>query len=87
MPDPPTMRGASTPEREGASPATGAQEVFSTYIDPKDEAGGRPWHPHQVDLAAYAGQTVTLIFETGTSPAGDERYDWAGWGEPRLLTP
>lgn len=65
----------------------GAQQVFSTYIDPKHNEADRRWHPHTVDLSAYAGQTVTLIFETSTGPAGDYRYDWAGWGQPRLLEP
>jgi len=40
-----------------------------------------------IDLSDYAGQTVTLIFETTTGPAGDYRYDWAGWGEPRVCKP
>jgi len=65
----------------------GAEQIFSTYIDPKQNAADRRWHSHTIDLNAYAGQTVTLIFETGTGPAGDYGYDWAGWGEPRLLRP
>ena len=63
------------------------QQVFSTYIAPQQDEAARRWHPYTVDLSAYAGQTVTFIFETGTGPAGDYRYDWAGWGEPRLLRP
>ena len=62
-------------------------QLFSTYIDPKHDEAGRPWHPHSLDLSEYAGQTVTIIFETGAGPAGDYRYDWAGWGAPRLLRP
>lgn len=60
-------------------------QVFSTYIDPKQNPDDRRWHSHAVDLSAYAGQTVTITFETGTGPAGDYQYDWAGWGSPRLL--
>ena len=63
------------------------QQVFSTYIDPKQNPNDRRWHPNIIDLSEYAGQTVTIIFETGTGPAGDYRNDWAGWGEPRLLVP
>ena len=40
-----------------------------------------------VDLEAYAGQMLTIVFETGSGPKGDVRYDWAGWGAPRLLEP
>ena len=65
----------------------GARQLFSTYIDPKRDQADRRWHPQAVDLGAYAGQVVTLIFETGTGPADDYRYDWAGWGTPRLLAP
>jgi tetratricopeptide (TPR) repeat protein len=63
----------------------GRYQLFSTYIDPKKSVDARRWHAHTVDLGAYAGQSVTLIFETVGGPAGDERYDWAGWGRPRLL--
>jgi hypothetical protein len=63
----------------------GAEQVFSTYIDPKHNEADRCWHSYAVDLSAYAGQTVTLIFETRTGPAGNYEYDWAAWAEPRLL--
>jgi|GEM_PF-1284930 len=63
------------------------EQLFSTYIDPKHNEQDRRWHSQVVDLNAYAGQTVTLIFETGIGPGGDFQYDWAGWGEPQLLIP
>jgi hypothetical protein len=31
--------------------------------------------------------SVALIVETGSGAAGNGRYDWAGWGEPRLQEP
>jgi len=65
----------------------GIQRRFSTYIDPKNDELDRRWHTYSVDLDAFAGQDISIIFETGTGPAGDYRYDWAGWGEPRLLAP
>ncbi len=64
-----------------------ADQAFSTYIDPKQDEADRRWHSYTIDLGAYMGQTVRLIFETGSGPAGDNRYDWAGWGAPRLLIP
>jgi tetratricopeptide (TPR) repeat protein len=63
------------------------QKVFSTYIDPKSNLNDRHWHPFTVNLSQYIGQNVTLVFETGAGPVGDYRFDWAGWGEPRLLKP
>jgi len=65
----------------------GTEQVFSTYIDPKWDESARRWHPFMVDLGDYAGQTVNVAFETTSGPAGDDRYDWAGWGTPRLLIP
>jgi hypothetical protein len=66
---------------------SGTEQVFSTYIDPKQDEGDRRWNLFAVDLGDYAGQTVTVTFETGSGPGGDDRYDWAGWGTPRLLKP
>ena len=51
--------------------ATNARET--TRPGPSVNTPGRP--------------TVTIIFETGAGPAGDYRYDWAGWGAPRLVVP
>ena len=65
--------------------AQNTEELFSAYIDPKHNEADRGWHSHTVDLGAYAGQTVTITFETGTGPAGDYQNDWAGWGAPRLV--
>jgi len=65
----------------------GTEQIFSTYIDPKQEETDRRWHPYALELSEYAGQTVSIIFETGVGPVRDYRYDWAGWGTPRLLAP
>lgn len=68
-------------------PGNGPQRVFSAYIDPKKDEFDRRWHSYTVDLDDYSGQDVLIVFETGTGPAGDYRYDWAGWGDLRLLVP
>jgi len=65
----------------------GTEQLLCTYIDPKRFEADRRWHSYTFDMSSYAGQTVTIIFETGTGPNGDYRYDWAGWGAPRLLAP
>ena len=59
--------------------------LWSTTINPKQNWADRRWHAFTVDLSAYSGRAVTLVFQTGPGPAGDDRYDWAGWGAPRLL--
>jgi tetratricopeptide (TPR) repeat protein/4-amino-4-deoxy-L-arabinose transferase-like glycosyltransferase len=60
---------------------------LSVYIDPKNIPQDRQWHDHQIDLSRWAGQTVTLGFVIGPGPNGNDLYDWAGWGEPRILQP
>ena len=61
--------------------------LFSAYIDPKQNRADRRWHSFVLDLGAYRESKVAIIFETRSGPAGDSRYDWAGWGAPRLLWP
>jgi len=60
---------------------------FSEYIDPKNIPAHRKWHDREIDLSPWAGQTITLTFATGPGPSGDSDYDWAGWGEPRIVQP
>jgi len=63
------------------------RNVFSRYIDPKNIPADRRWHDYKVDLSAWAGQTVTITFATGCGPNDNCDYDWAGWGEPRIVQP
>ncbi|MFC2030595.1 tetratricopeptide repeat protein [Chloroflexota bacterium] len=60
------------------------RRVFSQYIDPKNVPSDRRWHDLKLDLAPWAGRTVTLTLSTAPGSNGDARYDWAGWGEPRI---
>ncbi len=65
----------------------GMHLVASRYIDPKHHQQDRRWLPMRVNLGAFGGKLVRLILVTGSGPAGDRRYDWAGWGEPHLERP
>src|SRR5574341_1440149 len=56
---------------------------FHISNDPLD----RHWHDYLLDLGAYGGQSIRLIFRTLPGPAGDFTGDWAGWGQPRLVRP
>jgi tetratricopeptide (TPR) repeat protein len=60
--------------------------VFSEYIDPKNLDNQRRWLHRDLNLSMWAGQTITLTFATDPGPNGDVRYDWAAWGEPRIVT-
>lgn len=59
-------------------------KIFDEYIDPKNNRADRKWFDFSVDLSAYGGEIVKIIFETRLGPQQDNRFDWAGWGEPRL---
>jgi hypothetical protein len=52
---------------------------FSRYMDPKHNAQERRWLDGQVDLSAYRGQVVELLFTTTPGPKGNTDYDWAAW--------
>ncbi len=59
----------------------GIQKIFYKYIDPKHNVSERKWHAYELDLSKYAGKEVTLLFSTDPGPKGDNRADWAGWGD------
>jgi hypothetical protein len=58
--------------------------LYSRYIDPKHNLAERRWIPGSVDLSAYLGQTVELLFTTMPGPTGDTCAAWAGWGDPHF---
>ncbi len=62
----------------------GVRNIFSAYIDPKNLASDRDWLDYEVNLSEWVGQKISLIFVTSPGPNNDDRYDWAGWGEPRI---
>lgn len=65
----------------------GMQLVYSRYVDPKHHQQDRRWVPARVDLGSFGDKLARIILVVGSGPAGDRRYDWAGWGEPRLERP
>ena len=63
-------------------------ELLNQLVDPRHNANDRGWLPVDIDLSAYAGQKVKLIFNTNTSVPGRDNpaYDFAVWGEPSVIT-
>lgn len=43
------------------------------------------WDEHVADLSDFAGSTVQVAFLTNCNGAGNTDYDWALWGNPRVL--
>lgn len=60
-------------------------ELSSRLVNPRTNFNDRTWVPMDVDLSQYAGRSVRLVFTTSPGPAGDPAWDWALWGDPRII--
>ena len=43
------------------------------------------WADQIIDLARFAGREIQVTFLTNCNGEGNSSYDWALWGEPRIL--
>ena len=67
-----------------------SSNLFSDYIDPKNNKEDRKWCDVRIDLSQFAGQTVTLVLQTEGSKMDeklsdkppDTRCDYAVWSNP-----
>jgi hypothetical protein len=65
-----------------------SDELFTQDVNPFATPTDRKWIPVMVDLSAYAGEEVDIIFNTYASPPrkeGDMRNDLAVWGAPEIV--
>jgi len=62
-----------------------SQEIFTIYIDPKQNIEDRHWQLERINLSAYQGKEIKLKFMTDSGPNNDNRFDWAGWGDPAII--
>ena len=74
-----------------ASDGRSDEKLFEQYVNPFANTGERKWIPVMVDLSHYAGEEVSIIFNTRTSPPAnpprdDNRNDFAVWGAPEIVT-
>lgn len=63
------------------------EKVFSNYIDPKNDVQYRRWNDREIDLSPWSGHEITITLEIGPGPNNNSSFDWAGWGEPRIVLP
>ena len=72
-----------------ASPtAASTEELVNQHVDPANNPSDRRWVPVDVDLSAYAGQAIEVIFNTNSSPKGrgdNPSFDWAVIGDPAII--
>lgn len=74
--------------RVGVSDGRTYDELLKQHVDPLHNTNDRRWIPVTIDLSAYAGQQVDLIFNTNSSLPGrgdDSRFDFALWGQPEIF--
>ena len=72
--------------RVGVAEGRNYDEILKQYVNPK--RGDRRWFSARLDLAAYEGHQVKLIFSTDPGPEskGTLENDLAVWGEPHLYS-
>jgi hypothetical protein len=72
----------------GVSDGHTYEELFNQHVDPYNNKSDRRWVPVFVDLSAYAGEDVELVFNARTSAEKtpeDPRNDLALWGAPEIV--
>ena len=72
--------------RVGVSDGRTYEELLRQYVNPK--RGDRRWFSVRLDLSAYEGREVKLIFNTDPGPpeGRDAANDLAVWAEPRVYS-
>jgi hypothetical protein len=71
----------------GVSDGRTYEPLFKQHLNPSANQGERRWIPVMVDLSAYAGEEVDVIFNTYNSEPGkdDRQNDLALWGAPEIV--
>ena len=73
----------------GVSDGRAFEQLFTQTVNPYANQAERRWIPVTVDLSAYAGEDMEIIFNTRESPPGqgaDSRNDLPLWGAPEIVT-
>jgi hypothetical protein len=73
----------------GVSDGRAYEDLFTQTVNPFRNPSERRWIPVMVDLSAYAGQDMDIIFNTRASAPGqgaDARNDLPLWGAPEIVT-
>jgi hypothetical protein len=72
----------------GVSDGRAFDQLFTQHVNPFGNSTDRRWIPVWVDLSAYGGEEIDVIFNTYASPSGkqpDQRNDLAVWGTPAIV--
>ena len=73
----------------GVSDGRTFDKLFEQTVNPFSHPGDRKWIPVMVDLSPYAGEEVSVIFNTRNSADGkphNPNNDFAVWGAPEIIS-
>ena len=83
-----TQKGDGVRFLVGISDGRAFDDLFTQHVNPFENQADRRWIPVMVDLSAYAGEQVDLVFNIYASPSGevgDPDNDYALWGAPSIV--
>ena len=74
--------------REGSQNSDGVTFIVSVQDDEifHQHYNQRKWERVTLNLSSYRGKLVKLRFTTTPGPNGDTGWDWAAWGEPKIIS-
>ncbi len=76
--------------RIGVSDGRTYEEYLREFVNPKRREADRRWHEATIDLSAYEGQQVEIVFNTDPGPPrrkkNTRKDDFAVWAEPKLAS-
>ena len=73
---------------EGSQNSDGVTFIVSVQGDEifHQHYNQQKWQPVTLDLSPYRGELVKLRFTTTPGPNGNASWDWAVWGEPKVIS-
>ncbi len=74
--------------RDGSEASDGVTFIVSVQDDEifREHYNAQRWQHCSLDLTRYQKQPVTLRFTTTPGPVGNGAWDWAVWGEPKIVS-
>jgi hypothetical protein len=69
----------------------GYADCANLVLNPSGSEADRGWREVECDLSEYAGETISILFNTNSSapqrpPKDDRNGDLPAWGAPRIVT-
>jgi len=58
--------------------------IYSRYIDPKNNPDDRKWFAESIDLKSFEKEKASITFTTSSGPKSNNAFDWAGWSQPKM---